>query len=69
MQSKLFTTPALLELTKIYTDAHWGVGDRTALPTSARAPSPLPVFDACRLPHRQGAAHPASRHRRKRIWM
>ena len=36
MESELFTTQALLELTKIYTDEHWGVGNRTALPTSAQ---------------------------------
>ena len=41
MESELFTTQALLELTKIYLDEHWGVGDRTALPTSARPPSRL----------------------------
>ena len=40
VQSELFTTPALLEMIKIYLDEHWGVGDRTALPTGAQPPSP-----------------------------
>ena len=46
MESELFTTQALLELTKIYLDEHWGVGDRTALPTSARPPFCLPLTPA-----------------------
>lgn len=46
VESELFTTPALLETTKIYLDEHWGVGDRTALPTSARPPSRLPLTPA-----------------------
>ena len=48
METELFTTPALLEMTKIYMDANWGVGVRTAVPTSARPPLPL-LCDACRL--------------------
>lgn len=49
VETELFTTPALLEMTKVYMDANWGVGVRTAVPTSARPPLPL-VCKACRLP-------------------